>query len=61
MDIGAVDQEGGEEWGIQADGSGEEIHSVDQRKSLTGKGKGTGGKGKGKGKGTGGIKGKLGG
>ena len=61
VDIGAVAQEGGEEWGTPYEGGWEEINSVDQRKGLKGKGKGKGGKSKGKGKSKGGAKGKGGG
>ena len=56
VDIGAVEQEGGEEWGSQYDGGSDEINSVDQRKGLKGKGKGKGGNGKGKDKGKSGGK-----
>ena len=39
VDIGAVDQKGGEEWGAPYEGGWDEINSVDQRKGLKDKGK----------------------
>ena len=42
VDIGAVEQEGGGEWGIPYESEWEEISSVDQRKGLKGKSNGKG-------------------